>query len=172
MDSRIEQLLEKYWKCETSLEEENELKAYFMENKVPEELKETALLFQYFDTQKKLGISKIEFDHKIKAGVTPAEKGKVRKMFFATAKIAAGVLVLVAATFLVRQEIRKSYPEEVVDTYSDPQLAFEETKKALMMISKTFGKAKQEAGKITVFNEAEQIIQNGTTKDDKKKIEI
>ncbi len=172
MDSRIEQLLEKYWKCETSLEEENELKAYFMEDKVPERLKETALLFQYFDAQKKLGINEGKFDHKIKAGVTPGEKGKVTKMFFTTAKIAAGVLVLVAATYLVRQEIRKSYPEEVVDTYSDPQLAFEETKKALMMISKTFGKAKQEAGKITVFNEAEQIIQNGTTKDDKKKIEI
>jgi hypothetical protein len=80
--------------------------------------------------------------------------------------------VLVAATYLVRQEIRKSYPEEVVDTYSDPQLAFEETKKALMMISKTFGKAKQEAGKITVFNEAEEIIQNGVTKEGKEKIEI
>ncbi|MEP2668208.1 MAG: hypothetical protein ABJH04_04400 [Cyclobacteriaceae bacterium] len=172
MDSKIEQLLEKYWKCETSLEEESELKAYFSENEVPESLKETAMLFQYFESQKKLEIRKIEFDQKVKTGVTPVEKGKVIKMFFTTAKIAAGVLVLVAATYLVRQEIRKSYPEEVVDTYSDPQLAFEETKKALMMISKTFGKAKQEAGKITVFNEAEQIIQNGTAKEEKKKIEI
>jgi hypothetical protein len=76
------------------------------------------------------------------------------------------VIVLIAASYLVRQEIRKSYPEEVADTYSDPQLAFEETKKALMMISKTFGKAKEEAGKIKVFSEAEQVIQRGISKED------
>jgi len=172
MDSKIEQLLEKYWRCETSLEEENELKTYFSGNEVSEDLKETAILFKYFDAQKKINISKVDFDNRVKAGVAPVDKGKVIKMVFTTAKIAAGVLVLVAATYLVRQEIRKSYPEEVVDTYSDPQLAFEETKKALMMISKTFGKAKQEAGKITVFNEAEEIIQNGVTKEGKEKIEI
>jgi len=54
----------------------------------------------------------------------------------------------------------------------DHQLAFEETKKALMMISKTFGKAKQEAGKISVFNEAEQIIQKGKTKNDLEETDI
>lgn len=172
MDSKIEQLLEKYWKCETSLEEENELKVYFRGSNVPEELRETAALFQYFDEQKKLGITKADFDRKVKAETKSGNQGKVRRMVFTTAKIAAGVVVLVAAAYLVRQEIRKSYPEEVVDTYSDPQLAFEETKKALMMISKTFGKAKQEAGKITIFNEAEQIIQNGTSKDEKEKVEI
>lgn len=172
MDSKIEQLLEKYWKCETSLEEEKELKDYFNGNDVPEDLKETAILFKYFAEQKKLGVSKIDFDKTLRAKAVPVEKGRVIRMIFTTAKIAAGVLVLVAAAYLVRQEIRKSYPEEVVDTYSDPQLAFEETKKALMMISKTFGKAKQEAGKITVFNEAEEIIQKGVAKDDDEKIEI
>lgn len=171
MDSKIEQLLERYWKCETSLEEEKELRTYFNEKEVPEDLKETALLFRYFEYQKNLKINKVDFESKVRASTTSVEKGNVIKMFFTTAKIAAGVLVLVAAAYLVRQEIRKSYPKEVVDTYSDPQLAFEETKKALMMISKTFGKAKQEAAKITVFNEAEQIIQNGATNDDKKKTE-
>ena len=102
----------------------------------------------------------------------PANRGKVVRMAMATAKIAAGVLVLVAAIYLVRQEIRKSYPEEVADTYSDPQLAFEETKKALLMISKTFGKARQEAGRITVFNEAEKIIQDGAAKEEKDKTKL
>ena len=92
---------------------------------------------------------------------------------FTSAKIAAGVVVLIAASYLVREEIRKSYPEEIADTYSDPQLAFEETKKALMMISKTFGKAQEEAGKIKVFNEAENLIQSGITKEDStEKVDI
>jgi hypothetical protein len=166
MDSRIEELLDKYWKCETSLEEEKELRLFFSQQEVPDGLKETADLFKYFEQQRTQKIHGVEFDKKVKAHIPSDKDGKLVKMFFTTAKIAAGVVVLVAATYLVRQEVRKSYPTEVVDTYSDPELAFEETKKALMMISKTFGKAKQEAGKISVFNEAEQIIQNGTTQED------
>ncbi len=167
MDSRIEQLLEKYWKCETSLEEEKILRDFFNGQGVPESMKETADLFRYFESQRQLKLNGTDFDRKVAAHTTSKDRGKVIKMIFTSAKIAAGVVVLLAASFLVREEIRKSYPTEVVDTYSDPELAFEETKKALMMISKTFGKAKQEAGKISVFNEAEQIIQNGTSGGDK-----
>ncbi|MCB0487182.1 MAG: hypothetical protein R2820_09525 [Cyclobacteriaceae bacterium] len=161
MDSRIEQLVEKYWKCETSLEEENELKAYFATHEVSDEWKDAASLFKYFDHQKKLAMNEDGVARKLNVEMQPKDDGKVKKLVFTTAKIAAGVLVLVAATFLVRQEVRKSYPTDVVDTYSDPELAFKETKKALMMISKGFGKAKQEAGKIRIFNEAEEAIQNG-----------
>jgi lipase chaperone LimK len=76
------------------------------------------------------------------------------------ARIAAGIFVVVAATFLIRQEVRKRYTDEVADTYTDPQLAFEETKRALQMISNTFGKAKKEASKMQMLNEAEKKIQS------------
>lgn len=165
MDSRIEQLLEKYWNAETSLEEEKELKDFFQKENIPTELKETANLFKYFEFQKKQSIEEGGFDARIKAA-TSERKGRVVKMMFTVAKVAAGILVLVAATLLVRDEIRKSYPTEIVDTYSDPELAFEETKRALLMISKGFGKARQEAGKIKMFNEAEQVIQNGPQKNE------
>ena len=51
-------------------------------------------------------------------------------------------------------------PPEVVDTYDDPKMAFEETKKALMMISKSFGTAEEQAKKINLFNKAQEEIQN------------
>ena len=54
MDSKqIEQLLEKYWNTETSLEEEQQLRDFFRGESIPEALKETAELFRYFDHQKK-----------------------------------------------------------------------------------------------------------------------
>ena len=34
----IEQLLERYWQCETSLEEESELRSFFSEEEVPAHL--------------------------------------------------------------------------------------------------------------------------------------
>ena len=54
MDSnKIEALLNKYWNCETSLEEEQQLRDYFKQGNIPEQLKEAASLFRYFELQKK-----------------------------------------------------------------------------------------------------------------------
>ncbi len=68
-------------------------------------------------------------------------------------RIAAGIVVVVmAAVWFVRKESQAhqsaaSYAKE--DTYDDPKIAFEETKKALMMIVvKASGSAEQQAKKI------------------------
>lgn len=170
MDSEhIEKLLEKYWDCQTSLEEERELRDFFRGGEVPEKLRDTASLFRYFDDEQSRKLVG-DFDKKVKSKLSGSRpKGRVVKMLSwkQVARIAAGLVVVVAATFLIREEIRKSYPEEMQDSYTDPQLAYEETKKALMMISNTFGKAKRETGRIKIFNEAEQKIR-GDLKEEKE----
>ncbi len=60
---------------------------------------------------------------------------------------------------LFGMRVRETTPQAVVDTYDDPKLAFEETKKALLMISKSFGTAEEQARKINMFNEAQEEIQ-------------
>jgi hypothetical protein len=163
MDSKqLEQLLEKYWNCETSLEEEKQLRDYF-QGEVPEILKETADLFRYFGTQQVKSVGGADFDAAVIKKIKHQKpKGKSVTMLFNYARIAAGLIVVVTATYFVRQEVRKAYPPEIVDTYSDPKLALEETKKALMMISKGFNKAQKEAGRIKAFNEAEEKVQKQT----------
>ncbi|MFZ5971337.1 MAG: hypothetical protein ACOYXA_07070 [Bacteroidota bacterium] len=158
MDSKqLEQLLEKYWNCETTLEEELNLRAYFQRNDVPDNLRETAALFRYFENEKSKALNE-SFNKVVTKKIKKRQGGKLVSMvsWVQMARVAAGIAVVVAAGYFIRQEVRKQYPE---DTYSDPKLAFEETKKALMMISKSFGKAKQEASKINMFNEAEKKIQ-------------
>ena len=74
-------------------------------------------------------------------------------------RIAAGLVVVLVAIWFIRNEVRKTTPQAIVDTYDDPKLAFEETKKALLMISKSFGTAEEQAKKINMFNEAQEEIQ-------------
>ena len=166
MDSRnqIGDLLERYWKCETSLEEEQALRSYFQGDNIPTDMQEAARLFRFFEMEKQKKLEE-NFEPAVTKELQRRRGGKIISLVTLTqvARIAAGVLVLVIATFFVRQEIRKSYPQEVQDTYTDPQLAFEETKKALQMIGNTFGKARHEASKIKMFNEAEKKIQGKTT---------
>jgi hypothetical protein len=160
MDSkRIDELLNKYWNCETSLEEEQQLREYFRDKQVPHQWKETAALFRYFDEHKKKALDDGAFETEVLRKVTVPQRGKMVKVLFNAMRIAAGVSVLLVATWLVRNEVRQSTPQEMVDTYDDPKLALEETKKALMMISKSFGTAKEKARKINMFNEAQEQIQ-------------
>lgn len=176
MDSKdkareIAQLLEKYWSCETSLEEEQLLRSYFNGPDVPEQMKDAAELFRFFEAER-LRSPGENFDSQVMRTVKKTErKGKVVSMvrWVQIARIAAGVLVMVAATYFVRNEVLKSNPDELTEI-TDPQQAFEETKKALMMISKSFGKAKEGVGKIQMFNEAEQKI-SGKDKEEEKKPE-
>ena len=174
MDSkRIEQLLEKYWSCETSLEEEKELRDYFNGNNAAEVHGDAASLFRYFESERNR-TSTEDIERNVTKEIRKRQRGKIISMVnvYRMARIAAGLLVVVVATYFVRQEVRKSYPPEIADTISDPKLALEETKKALMMISKGFGKAKEGASKVNMFNEAEDKITGKDKEKKKEKINI
>lgn len=160
MDSkRIEQLLEKYWACETSVEEEQVLREYFAVPANDGSMKELASMFRYFDQQRRKEMQDPALDARIHEIVRP-KRAKLRRLLHNSIRIAAGIVVLMVAVWFVRSEIRQTTPQELVDTYSDPELAFEETKKALLMISRSFGTAEEQAKKINLFNEAQQQIQN------------
>lgn len=158
MDSkRIDELLARYWECETTLEEEQELQEYFNGGNVADEHLSTAPLFRFYRENKKKTVD-ASFEQEVFRQVK-AKSGKVRSLFLNSMRIAAGIAVLMVAVYFIRTEVRKTTPQEIVDTYDDPKLAFEETKKALMMISKGFGKAEEGAKKINLLNEATEEIQ-------------
>lgn len=60
----IEQLLERYWECTTSLEEENILRTFFRQKDVPASLLQYKALFTYEQTQKEEVLGE-EFDRKM-----------------------------------------------------------------------------------------------------------
>ncbi|MBL7838687.1 MAG: hypothetical protein JNJ75_00965 [Cyclobacteriaceae bacterium] len=151
--NQLETLIKKYWDCETSLEEEERLREWFRTHEVPERFKDTAKLFSYFDEQKQKATGD-RFDKEIVAKVT-SPGGEGISLWQTTLKIAAGIAVVAAAIFFVRQEIQEK-PD--MATIEDPQKALEETKKALMMISKGFSTAEEQAKKINVLNEAEDKV--------------
>ena len=159
MDSeKINDLLAKYWNCETSLEEEEQLRAFFSRADTPEHMADAATLFRYFQNQKNKSLTDAAFEHKVLKRIRNPKGGKVRGLLLNSMRIAAGIAVLIAAVWLVRMELRESTPPQMADTYSDPKMAFEETKKALMMISRSFGTAEEQAKKINLFNEAQKEV--------------
>jgi hypothetical protein len=81
----IKQLLERYWQCETSLEDEQHLQEFFSGNKVPGELEVYQPLFTWRNKQKKIQTDKHEMF---------GPKKPRMEYFYPTLKIAASVLIV------------------------------------------------------------------------------
>lgn len=100
MDSEyIEQLLERYWKCETSLEEEGQLRIFFNGSNVPEHLLRYKDLFVYQQFQQHEHLGE-DFDARVLAEVeAPVVKAKrltLAARFMPLFKAAAVVAVVLS----------------------------------------------------------------------------
>lgn len=96
----IEQLLERYWQCETSLEEETALRHFFLSEEVPAHLLRYRSLFAYQKQQQGLGLDEA-FDRRMLAHIEPAVVqarrltliGQLAPLFKAAAVVAGFVLL-------------------------------------------------------------------------------
>lgn len=100
MDSKyIEQLLERYWKCETSLEEEEQLRAYFTGEDVSGHLLRYKDLFVYQQLQQEVHLGE-DFDRRvlaeIEAPVVKARRMTLTARFMPLFKAAAVVAVVLS----------------------------------------------------------------------------
>ncbi len=175
MDSKkIEALLEKYWSCETSLEEEQILKDYFLSKEDDKNFPDSAILFQYFNQEKKKHVENILSDEEILTLVQQSESEQLTEKeqnvksqhylpwFGILSKIAAVLVVVITITFFIyREQVKEEAVATVLqtDTYEDTQKAYEETMKALMLISKHLNEGKEQTMKIAVFDEAKETIE-------------
>ena len=99
----INQLLERYWNAETTLEEEEILRAFFSQVDIPAELERYRHLFVYEQTQPKTDVLGEDFDERMLAMIDePATKVKARTItmtqrlmpLFKAAAIVAIILTL------------------------------------------------------------------------------
>ena len=119
---KTEQLLEKYFDGETSIPEENELRAYFSSSDVAQHLEHYKPMFGYFSTAKEQ-----HFEQQIPL---TARKRKV-----AWISVAASVVVLLGAGTFAYFNYSQPRQNRDLGTYDNPEVAFRETQKALEMLS-------------------------------------
>lgn len=135
--NRIEALLEKYFRGETSTQEESMLRRFFAESEVPEHLEAEAGLFRYFDKARTSQLP-AEMEERLDRIASDAveEKPTIRIRWRYSWVSAAAAVILVLIGIFLDLKIRKSTPYEVrKDTYEDPYLAYAEAKKVLYLVS-------------------------------------
>ena len=129
----IEQLMERYWNAETTLEEEEILRAFFSQEDIPAELSQYAPLFAYEHAEKAVDVLGEDFDEKMLQMVGEAPRSEERPQaqiislrerlmpLFKSAAVVAIVLTLGNAAQVAFQKSPEETPgmAEVQSTITD-----------------------------------------------------
>lgn len=125
----INQLLERYWRCETSVEEESILRAFFRQEVIPAELKRYKSLFAYAGQETEQNVLGNDFDRKLLTSIEKTEPVKARiitmpqrlKPLFKAAAVVAIMLTLGNAVQVSFTRQQKD-PISSYDGYYKPEL--------------------------------------------------
>jgi len=132
----IEQLLEHYWQCETSLEEEKILRAFFSQKDIPAELLKYRELFAYQATECKEDVLGDDFDEKILEMIDEPKTVKAREIKMTNRlmplfKAAAVIAIFLTLGNAMQRSMGGSTSEENVGTVT----AQDKSKDTLFLMS-------------------------------------
>lgn len=143
----INKLLEKYYDGKSTLKEEQELKSFFQKSDIPEELKIEQMKFNFYRDAVKETSSK-NYSEKI----VSKERfiwSSPRNRFLTG--IAASLVVAIGIGFFLNRNDSKTVSAE-------DELAYNETKKALFLISEKLNKGTEDLHKFSKLNEIQTLI--------------
>jgi hypothetical protein len=154
----IEILLEKFYEGNTTPSEEKQLRDFFTKEAVPPDLSIHANLFQYYEEAEKERLTDPEFESRFltaieESPIIPIATG--RRNFFLLSGIAAGLLLLVGILFIFRNDGLLHSTKKQVST----EIAYQQTKNALAMVSANLNAGLDQAKKLGNFQKGLNELQ-------------
>ena len=164
----IEQLLERYWQCETSLEEESILQTFFAQKEVPTEFLKYKGLFSLPMEEKQENFLGADFDKKVLAAIE--EEGShvkvkvirvsLRESLMPLFKSAAVVAIILSLGGAAQFQFGKNGSTDEInyadykDTYKDPAMAYDQVEDALELISEGFCQSAEGDSSVSIHKAA------------------
>ena len=154
---QVTDLLNRYYTGDCSDSEEQALRYYFLSGTVAEEFKPDQELFRSLHEEKSTIPSDYSFDKLIDDSLKndtsyslPLKNPFYKSVLF---RIAAGIALLACCgTIFYFAEYRRLDNKQALGTYSDPAIAYAETKKALQYVSLNLNHGTEKLQKLETFN--------------------
>ncbi len=161
MDSKkAEVLRKKYWEGKLSNDEEEELKLSFLNDSYEDDPEQA--YFNYLNKKRARNFLDGGFDQEILNQIDVHENSKKPKRIAIKYWYAAASLALIISISIIFNQrfIHVDKVEKVVkvDTYEDPKKAFEETKRALLMVSSRLNQSGEYATEFSKFDESQNKL--------------
>ena len=156
----MKSLLEKYFNGETSIEEEKKILAYFSGNDIDPELLADKEYFDFLENEKTQLLAQEDISEKIWEAIEKSETkptisfNQFTRFSKVILAIAAGIVITIVSVTLIKFEYSTKKDNQLFsDTYSDPELAYQEAKKAMLFISEKLNKGTDPMQSLKSFNE-------------------
>lgn len=137
----LDKLLEKYYKGESSEDEELSLKKFFQSDIIPEGYEAEKEIFSFYSLSDAIPEPSFDFEDRIVAEIDAVEKNRkasiTRRIVLFSLNTAAGLLIIAGSYFFLNNS------REPKDTFNDPKIAYAETMKILMDVSLKLNKGSQ-----------------------------
>ncbi|MFO7827610.1 MAG: hypothetical protein R6V23_03235 [Bacteroidales bacterium] len=159
---QIKVLLEKYYKGESSLEEEKLLRNYFAGSQVDDELLDHKDIFVFSENEFKASDDIPDLSNEIWNNIekiNSVKQLKKRKLYHYSLSIAASIAILVVSFFFIQDEINQGSPVQFEDTYDNPELAYLQAKEALLFVSSKLNSGTDHLKPIEKINEGAQELE-------------
>lgn len=157
---RIELLLQRFYNGESTIDEEKELKDFFITNDVPRHLWAEQEMFTYFHTVSKNKIPDQELESKIMNAVEGAEQEAVKrfagrkKILYIVSSAAAVVAILIVSYFAF------IFSPSMQDTYNNPEIAYLQAKETLLYVSAKLNEGTENLQALSEFDKATSQLSN------------
>ncbi len=148
----IEQLIERYWACETSLEEERILHAFFSQKEVPDGLEKYRALFAAGQAEAVPARLSAGFEDRILGMVEGRQPRHARVVAFRQRlmplfRAVAVVAIILTIGNVANVSLQRQQPGGDInyasykDTFSDPKVAYDKMENALELVSEGISQA-------------------------------
>lgn len=149
---QVEKILEKYWEGSSSHEDEMYLRDFYSYAEVPPHLEPYRELFQTQEVKLNPALGK-DFDERLKSKIATADKPETKWTLFRIAAI--GLILLITAVSVFKADQKTQLAE---DTFSNPEEALAETKKAFILIAEAMNKGEEPVRNISYLDKANEKI--------------
>ncbi|MGA2822510.1 MAG: hypothetical protein ABSE72_03195 [Bacteroidales bacterium] len=154
----IEELLEKFYEGGTTAAEEQQLRDFFTREAVPPYLAVHADIFRYYKEAGKEELPDPEFENRLLEEIdeTPIiPMYSRRRQFFVLTGIAATILLLIGIVFTFRNDLFLRSTKRSANT----EIAFQQAKNALAMVSANFNTGLDQVQKLGNFQRGLNEVQ-------------
>jgi hypothetical protein len=153
--NEIRQLLDKFYKGETTGEEEQILRYYFHMDEVPAEFMADRDIFRAMHHARDTRLPDISFQAILDESISNSGKTKGEVRFlgsFRQQAIAAAIVLFLSISGILWWQSRSSDPVQMADTYTDPREAYAEAKRVLLKVSGNLNKGTTQLNNLSKFN--------------------
>lgn len=156
----IRALVEKYLEGRTSLEQEEELRTFLLEEEVPEDLHYLKDQFTYFESLERKEPRDLEGMLQ-KATASGSDRQKVngrtiRMIWMRGVGIAASLIILLGTVLMFWGRQEKDYGDKL----ADPEVVYQQAQKAIKEVSQEVNEATGELENLSKINKSAGYIQN------------